>query len=161
MSTPTITGVPEVDAKLRNIDTKVAKRVGRKAVNAGLRVLAKRIKAAVPEAETTGHGRRKLQTSVGTRNKKNRRANVQEAKAGIGVGNAAKKAVPHAHLIAAGTGERYTGSSTRRGRTKSTGNQRAYRGRVTPRPFVRTGGTVSQSEVLQVMIDKLKEITHG
>lgn len=136
-----ITGVRDIDRKLDRLDKKVGKRVGRAAVNAGLRVVVKEIKQRVPPAKTKGHSGKRLKRATTSVNKKNRRTHVDEAKAGA-VGKVKKKA-PHYHLIALGTAERHD-----RGRN---------RGAVKPNDFVKRAGLASQSAMLSKMREKAKE----
>lgn len=133
-----ITGVPELNRKLRNLETKVARKVGRKAVNKGLTVLARAIRSKAP---------RTLRPIVGKRHKKNRNTKQLEAKAGVGVGMNSKKAEKYGwylFLQATGTRDR----KTRRG---------GRRGRIVAKSFVPEAYNASKSSVMSAMESTLKQ----
>jgi hypothetical protein len=159
--TAIVTGDRELDRRLAHLSDKGAKRAGRAAINAGLTVVAKAIRAAVPPVETPGHRKSSITKAVGSRNKKNRTTGVQEAKAGFGVGKKRGRVAPHAHLLALGTDDRHTGSKRdrRRGATGriSTGAERAFRGRVKPSRVVPRGYAASQSDAMKKIIQKLRQ----
>lgn len=135
-----ITGVPEINRKLRNLERKAARKVGRKAVNKGLTVLAKAIRSKAP---------RKLRPIVGKRHKKNRNTKEMEAKAGVAVGMSKKKKEKfgerwYLFLQATGTRDR----KTRRG---------GRRGRLVAKTFVPEAFAASKSSVLAAMENTLKQ----
>ena len=111
-----ITGDKRTDRRLARLESRDAKRIGRRVVTAGVRVMAKGIKAEVPIASTAGHSNKSTKRAIGWRNKKNRRTNVQEAKAGGNVGKKKGQRAPHIHLITIGTRRRQTSSGANRGR---------------------------------------------
>lgn len=162
-----ITGDRLLKATLEQLSTRETRRAARKALTSGTSVLTRALKAAVPAAKTPGHSSRSLQQSIRGRQKRNKRSGIVEAKVGIGVGrrkySEAKgnlQRAPHLHLIALGTGERYTGQRTYRvrgqrkmrrkdgttytlGRHASggrvaarTNSPRHYRGRMHANPFI-------------------------
>lgn len=133
-----ITGVPELNRRLKNLERKAARKVGRKAVNKGLGVLVKAIRAKAP---------RKLRPIVGKRHKKNRNTKELEAKAGVGVGMSAKKREKNGwylFLQATGTKDR----TTKRG---------GRRGRLVAANFVPEAFAASQSSVMAAMENTLKQ----
>lgn len=108
-----ITGVQELNRKLRNLDKAMARKIGRKAVNKGLTVLAKAIRAKAP---------RKLRGIIGKRHKKDRNTKLFVAKAGVGVALTKKKKGKYGwylFLQAVGTKQRITKRGGRRGRLVS------------------------------------------
>lgn len=141
MITAVVTGLPEIDAKLKRMYLKDANRIARAMLRTGSERAAQNIRAAIPasiapKAADKGIG---ASTKRGT------------AKAGIGVGNSQKYAPPvtrkrnrrgvgvsarNLHWFAIGTMDRYTGSVRVRGKgapkgaRKATGGQRRYTGRL-------------------------------
>lgn len=144
------------------------KRLGRfaaeavKIVGAGVRVATNALRDGIAAAAPVGpervvrhneiHGGG-LGFSIGARMKR-QRAEIVQAKAGIGVGknqvgfgvqvSRGKNATPYGHFVALGTSERFTGERTSKGRSgriyrKKTGNRVMARGRVLPRHFVEEG----------------------
>jgi hypothetical protein len=105
-----ITGDKALDAKLKDLELRTAKRIARKAINKGLTQIARGQRAAAPTKRIKG--------TVGSRNKKNRKTGLAEAKVGMNVGKKLTnpKRMPHAHLLALGTSERTTRSGASRGR---------------------------------------------
>lgn len=75
-----LTGVPEVDAALKELKSAVANRVARSALSKGARLSTKKIKAGIPSSLKS------VRRSIGTSAKKNKLTKVWEAKAGAGVG---------------------------------------------------------------------------
>lgn len=142
--TATVSGVRELKRRLDRLEKKDAKRIGRKAINRGLTIVARGVRAKAP-------GRR-IKKVVGKRNKRNRRKGIQEAKAGVGVAKKrdfSKSTAPHAHLVAAGTANRKT---TGRGRYRSGAN----RGRVKRNNFVARGARSRQSQAAAEMMKTIK-----
>lgn len=76
-----LTGVPELDKKLEQMERKAGNRVARNTLGAGARVVQKAIKAISPA---------KIKDSVGMRNEKSRRSGKLETKVGINVGKRSK-----------------------------------------------------------------------
>ena len=107
-----VTGIKQLDRRLKKLAKKDARRIGRQAINKGLTVISKQIKSKTPKGPTGN-----LKKSVGKRNKKNKRKGIQEAKAGFNVGLKNRKQKPgskrkpkrraqHAHLYTIGTQSR-------------------------------------------------------
>lgn len=139
MSTPVVTGIKELDAKLERLEKRDSRRVGRKALGKGLTVVARAIRKRAPVGKT-----KRLKKSVGSRQKKNRRKGIQEAKAGIGVGGRRNKLAPHGHLVGLGTGPRVTGDLS-------------YRGEMPANPFVRQGMTASKASSHSAIVAELRK----
>jgi len=118
--TATLTGDKALDKKLARLADKAATKVSRKAVNQGMTVLAKAMRAAAPDKVS--------KKSIGKRYKKKRTSGVIEAKVGINVGQNLQKQQALAkdrgedtpkqsvvHLIALGTDKRQTAKGANRG----------------------------------------------
>ena len=73
----TLTGVPELDAKLKKLETKAGNRIARNSLGAGARAVQKSIKNLASP---------KIKKSVGMRNEKGRKSARLETKVGINVG---------------------------------------------------------------------------
>ena len=106
MST-TITGMKEIDSKLRHLSGRAARTIARKAVNAGSAELVKGIKADTPKGPTRKnetHRPGALKRSVGKRFKKGRKSGLYEGKAGYNVGKkrSNRNFAPHAGPAAVG-----------------------------------------------------------
>lgn len=142
--TDAITGDRKLDRALQQLAQKEARKVSRRAVNKGLTVVARAVRQAVPPAKTPGHSSRQIKKSVGSRNRRNRRKGLQEAKAGVGVGKKRGVAAPHAHIVALGTANR----TTARG---------ASRGRMPANDFVQRGFNQSAGKSRTVMLKSLQE----
>lgn len=132
----TIKGDKALEKKLADLDAKVQKKIARSALNKSMTVIQRGIKAAVPSHMKS------IRQSIGKRNKKNRRKGVSEAKVGVNVAKKGEKQVPHAHLIAGGTKDRYTKAGK-------------YTGKIIATPFVERGYKASESAA----IEKLKQAT--
>lgn len=123
-----VTGVRDIDRKLKRLALKDAKRIGRSAINKGMTPIAKAIKKATPKGParwvkfsgvSTWVKGGLLRKSVGKRNNKSKRTGIHEAKVGYNVGinsKSKKKNAKYAHLFAAGT-------KNRRGRGKMPANK--------------------------------------
>ena len=151
MTTPTITGDEQIDRRLIHLSQKGATRAARKAVNKGMKVIEKGIRAAAPVGKTQG-----LKKAVGSRNKRRRGAGISEAKIGIGVGKKRGVAAPHAHLVALGTANRFrkkVGGEFARfeekpGSSKATGTTPAN-------DFVKRGFQGAESAAASAVVDTL------
>lgn len=85
-----VTGVHAVDQQLIKLESKVARRIVRKATNAGLKEVTDAIRSEIKAAPLSPQLRRALLRTVGRRFKKNRRTGQLEAKAGVSVGKKTK-----------------------------------------------------------------------
>lgn len=81
-----ITGVRELDRRLRRLDDKVARRLASAAVRSGLRLLVKEIKSGLPTEL------KEAKTAVGWRFKKSTTRDGKDAKVGFGVGKRSSEA---------------------------------------------------------------------
>lgn len=124
-----VTGINELDKALANLDTKVARKVTRTAVNAGLTAMAKGIRTAISAAPISPQLKRALKRAVGKRFNRTRRGSKDmSAKAGFGVGKKRKTRVAkrsgktkggvglsaaNAHWFLLGTKDRTTKTSGR------------------------------------------------
>lgn len=82
-----VTGIKELDARLKSLDEKVQRKLGKRAVSAALRVLAKSIKAQVPPSNKSV---RKAINSRFSKTKGGANRGLTEAKVGAGVGKQKK-----------------------------------------------------------------------
>lgn len=73
----TLTGIPELDAKLKDMEKKAGFRIARNTLGAGARVVQKAIKSIAPAS---------IKKSVGSRNERGRKSTRLETKVGINVG---------------------------------------------------------------------------
>lgn len=118
--TTVITGVKELDRKLRRLATKDEKKISRKAVGKALTPIARAIRALAPVGKT-----KSLKKAIGKSFKKNKRKGVTEAKAGVNVGKKVRRkdgssgSAPHGHLVTIGTSNRYTKTGASRGRNRA------------------------------------------
>lgn len=146
-------------------------RVARLCVNKGIKVLRKAMVSAAPTGRSrVVRGQRigggSLKKSIGEKSLKAPKKWSQAAKAGIGVGlkTAAqygkpdgKVAAKHAHLVALGTGERQTGSVTRRNKKtgkltiKQTQNRVRRTGRMPANGFIKRATRSASREVLTII----------
>lgn len=72
----TMTGIPEFDAKLKEMEKRAGHRIARNTLGAGARVVQKQIKKIAPQS---------IKKAIGMRNENNRRAQL-ETKVGVNVG---------------------------------------------------------------------------
>ncbi len=169
-TTVTITGIPEIDARTQFLADRDARRIGRAAARKIVGIYARSIRRFVPASiapSTSDKG-------IGSRGMRQRGARVYAAKAGIGVGRAAKNALKvvnrgrrkgvgvsarNLHWFALGTTDRYTGAkksgatSDRRSPhyRKPTGHVRRFTGRIDKQKFggfVERGVTAVELEAL-------------
>jgi hypothetical protein len=84
MINATITGDKALDRKLKRLATSGQKRIARAALGKALTVLARGIRNAVDPKQKSA------KKTVGTKNKKNKKTGVHEAKVGFGVGKKTK-----------------------------------------------------------------------
>lgn len=156
-----VEGMAELKQKLSTLGPRVERKVCRRAINRGASVIQKGIQSAAPIGKT-----KSIRKEIGKKvNAK--KPGLVTVKIGVGVGKKKKsakgaKSEPHGHLIALGTGDRYTGTrtwKTRKGlkRSRQTGNRKAYRGRVTPKPFVKQGTAASQGQAQSVIVSTMRE----
>jgi hypothetical protein len=80
----TITGDKALDRKLRNLATSGQKRIARAALGKALTVLARGVRNAIDPSQKSA------KKTVGTKNKKNKKTGLHEAKVGLGVGKQTK-----------------------------------------------------------------------
>jgi HK97 gp10 family phage protein len=174
-----VTGVKELDANLQTLAGPAATRISKSALRAGMRVLAKAQKAAAPRGPTGAtaasigsrlsgkpgeSGRQAFKAKAGVNVGKRSKAGAilgsarlsahgssgRRLSAGARRARGAARAAPHAHLVALGSGPRYTGGSgigarLRRGvrglgsilsrRARRSGG-RGYRGKMPANPFI-------------------------
>lgn len=175
MITAVVTGIPEIDAKLKRMYLKDANRIGRAVVKEGAEraayLIRQKIPASIkPKSPDAGIGVRIGRASKGA-----------VAKAGTGVGKSQSMAPPLAprgrrrgvgvsarnlHWFAVGTMERYTGSVRNRSKgagknaRKSTGNAKRRTGRIRKEKFgqfVRMVDTADITLHMRAKFDKLYE----
>lgn len=159
----TVTGFPELDRRLEMLARRDARRIVRNGMNRAMTILHKAMRAAVPPAATKGHGQKRLKAALGKRYKKSRRSGEYEAKVGANVGKRRERQAPQWHLLMLGTADRYTGSVTRRSRSRigrrtfrtvqeeSTGNPRRFRGRIRGSEALRTAARAAEASAMQAM----------
>lgn len=132
-----VTGVDEIERRLRHLADKGKDRVSRSALGGGLTVVRKEIKKAAPKESG------QLRKSIGRRLEKRKGNRPMVAKAGINVGKTRKgktaNRAPHGHLVALGTKQRQ-----RKGSGGSTG-------RMPANTFVRDATRSSRSAALERM----------
>jgi hypothetical protein len=146
------TGIAEIDAKLAGLSSKAARRITRKATNAGLKVLTDQIRAEIKAESISPQLRRALLKTVGRRFKRRSGRDEMNAKAGLGVGKKPKPVVRsgknkggvglstrNIHWFALGTKSRFTKSSRR------------YSGRIKAVPAVSRAGTKAAPKATQTM----------
>lgn len=169
-----MTGIPALDNKLRYLADNVANKVAKATLRAGSSKAASNIRRHImpsirPKTSDRGIGNRLI-------NAAGDKSAVQGAKAGVGVGRAAKTldlthklrrgrkgvgvSAANLHWFAIGTRDRYTGAKSRRNKKSSTvtyrktGKPRIYTGRIDKARF---GGFVAlygATAVLQTMTTK-------
>ena len=180
--TVTVSGIPEVDARLQYLADKSARRIGRAAATKMVATYARSMRRFVPDSvapKTSDKG-------IGSRSMRSRGSRVYAAKAGIGVGRAQKNALnvvnrgrrkgvgvtaKNLHWFALGTDDRFTGAkksgkSTNRASkyyTRPTGNKRRFTGRIDREKFggfIQRGVTAVELEAIaqaQLVVDRLLE----
>jgi plasmid stabilization system protein ParE len=151
----TITGDDKLDRQLSQLESG-ATAVAEKATLAAAKHYEDAIRAAAPVGQPRKYKGRvirpgALRKSIGRRRLVKTREGARGAKVGVNVVSrpGSNRRAPHGHLVTLGTQDRWTGTSTRRRRggrivTKITGNARRFRGRVTPRDFVRRGSAAAE-----------------
>lgn len=122
-----ILGDRRLIAKLDGLANREIRRIDRNAVNRGMTLIRKAIRAEIPSHMKS------VKKGVGSRFKKNKKTGLREAKVGSGVGKKKAAQTPHSHLILLGTKERVQ---------KSTGRKV---GRIVPTPAVKNGFAKSKS----------------
>lgn len=136
-----LTGIKEIDRKLKRIVEKEAKKISRNALRAGARVGAKDLKNSVPTGKT-----KKLRKAVGSSFRKDRKAGVPVAKWGINVGKKRSQMARHGASVAAGTRDR-----TQKKTGKDTGAIK------NPPPFVADSAKRSRMAVMAAVGKKARE----
>lgn len=109
-----ITGIAEVDRRLKRIEGRDARRIARNAVDKGLTVGRRAVAGGVPVGKT-----KQLKKAIGRRFKKNRNTDLYEGKIGINVAKKKERQARHGHLVGAGTTRRRTRSGANRGVMKA------------------------------------------
>lgn len=162
-----ITGIPELDRKLRYLSTTVAKKAARSALGMGMTVLAQSTRAMVGPALTPGHSLEEFKRSIRGTQKRERTTGVFQAKEGILVGKRGAKLRNWQvfHLLSIGTRDRYTGRKRQRAKLngkwkwtnqyKNTGNPRRYTGRMRYQTFFRRGFAAGWPTALRVMVNQV------
>lgn len=152
-----ITGDAELEGKLRHLEMKVADRIAKSCLSAGLTVLARGMKKLAPVGETGA-----LKASIGRRLEKGKRGGVFTAKAGINVGKISSKQAakdlrriakaPHSHLVALGTKPRTRKTiGGKFGYIKNPTSQQLSTGSMPSNEFVRIAYLASKSAVAAAM----------
>lgn len=170
-ATVVVTGIPQLDAKLKDIAIRVARKASTAALRAGMTIVAQGIRREVPRAETPGHGTEGLKRSIKGRQTRQRSTGIMTAKVGVKVGASGEEVNAHRwgkeasqqvfHLLALGTKKRYTGSKGvgyRHRRIVQTGNPRRYTGFVRPNAFVKRGFAGSSGLALTTMLKKADQV---
>jgi len=125
MLTATVTGDRLIDRRLANLTKKGTKRAIAAGTNAAMTVLGRALRSAINATSASPELKRATRKSVGKRFKKNRAANVREAKVGFGVGKRARKAAgkkgvgiakENIHWFVLGTDQRQTKDGQKTGR---------------------------------------------
>lgn len=157
------TGIAALDAKLKDISSRVAGKACRSGMSKAGTVIARSMRLRVPTAKTPGHSTAELKKAIRSRVKT--RNGVVDLKVGIDVGKRNYKKVGKGSrvyfLLALGTANRWTGTKgVGRGKLRkvSTGNKRAFRGRVQPGDFIDAGLAAAQSEATAVLIKTVGEV---
>jgi hypothetical protein len=157
------TGFAALDAKLKDIGSRVAGKACRSGMSKAGTVIARSMRLRVPAAKTPGHSTNELKKAI--RSRVSTRNGVIELKVGIDVGKRNYKKVGKGSrvyfLLALGTADRWTGTKGvgRSKKTKvSTGNKRAFRGRVQPGDFISAGLAASQAEAQTVLERTVGEV---
>ncbi len=170
-----VSGDKELLKKMDNLSKAVRNKIGKKAVTAGVKIMAKAIKKEIPSNQKSarkaigysfkrpGSGRYKniifAKAGAGAGMKKEkrrkieaqRRFNRKSKKKGVGIG------VSNVHWLLAGTDKRYTG--TKRGgahkagnkRRVDTGKKKKYTGRVKRSGIVQRAERTAKSAVAAVI----------
>lgn len=112
-----LTGIKELDKKLKKLIDRDAKRIMRNAIRSGLRVGAKQLKDDVPVGKT-----KKLKKAVGHSLKRDKKLKATVGKWGINVGAKKGKAARHGPSLMTGTKERFHKDGKGVGRIVLTGN---------------------------------------
>jgi len=153
-----VEGVPELKKALGRLSSTGARAASRSALNAGMKPLVAATKREVQKQTEMKTGL--LYKSVASRQRKNRRKGVYEAKAGLNVTRKGDKSARHAHLIALGTKMRFTKPShgwTASGTFVEESLKSRRRGVGPKHPIVPRANAASRSESLQAMKTKLAD----
>ena len=165
----TITGIPQLDAKLKHLELRVGRKACRSALAKGMTVIARSMRSNVPQAKTPGHSNVGLKRAIKGRQVREKTTGIVSAKVGVNVGSRSGKQSNRRigtgervyHLMALGTVDRWTGSkrsgSYRMGRT-STGNKRMFRGRMKGDQFVTKGFRASEAAALAIMVQAVADV---
>ncbi|ADG70064.1 hypothetical protein Plim_4257 (plasmid) [Planctopirus limnophila DSM 3776] len=117
------------------LSTTAQAKAARRGLAAGLKVVTKAQKNAVPSVKTKGHSTKRLKAGIRGRQMRVKKANLYEAKSGVNVGKRSRRSkysqakgnlsrAPHLHLFVLGTQPRFTGSTSRKVRGQSTGTRK-------------------------------------
>lgn len=148
----TITGNKEIDRKLKRLATSGQKRVARAALGKALTVLARGIRNAIDPKQKSA------KKTVGTKNKKNKKTGIHEAKVGLGVGKRTKSkkertskagvgiSKENIHWLTLGTTERTTDYGKSTGAMPPVG-----------RGWVKKGVKAAEPEAVRVMQETMKK----
>ena len=123
-----ISGAPELAKTLKELGEahgkSIENRLARGALAAGLKPVKKSLKREAPKVSRyrqTGKRKKKaarmktVEQSIGSRNKRDKKRNVHEAKAGVNVGKGKDKAFHQGHLFTMGSAARQTDGGANRG----------------------------------------------
>jgi len=147
-----IEGANALEATLSGMRDSVRRRIMRSSVNRALTIIAREIRKSVPKATTPGHDMKRVKKSIGKRDYRSKR-DEYAGKTGLRVGNrildkelgiTSSSVAPHAHWVPLGTNERRTKKGARRGK-------------VTPRPFVRSAASRAEPMALEEMRQRFKK----
>ncbi len=155
-----ISGVPELQAALKEIGSvhgaSVERELAKRALRGMLKPVTKGIKQATPKTSKS------YERSVGGRLSRNKRKGFFEAKAGLNVAKRDARQFAQAHLVSIGTKNRWAGS-IRAGDIGSVAARgigsgaRLYRGKVKENRFVERGRVSAQSAALSAGLQAVKD----
>lgn len=147
MINATITGDKAMDRKLKRLATSGQRRVARSALGKALTMVARGIRNAVDPKQKSA------KKTVGTKNKKNKKTGVHEAKVGLGVGKRTKSkkqrdpkkggvgiSKTNIHWLVLGTGDRTTDGDKNTGKMPAVGKD-----------WLKKGIAASKAEAFRVM----------
>lgn len=143
-----VTGSDELDKQLEYLERRQIKRVAQSGAVDGLAVLAKAIRDYAPSGRTGS-----VKAAVGKRLVASSNSGLVGGKAGVNVAKQVEQGrtflgAPHAHLVALGTGERWT-------------DRGAYRGAMPGNDFVNQAWEAAKGRAAQAVIDRTYRIISG